>query len=406
MFKNLLLLIASLLLFGNLFAWGVLYIYTGQNLYGEGYRAYKNALYKENQRCQIPHPFFGQLHCDDSALGGEVSGTEPILRVVSPATGQKPVRVLVLGGSVASHLSRNLSSDGKVPQPADYAGMQLTYEHILQRVLNHHFGTNRIEVHNAAMPGGKQPQQLFKLQYLLLLGERYDVVVNVDGFNEIALPFIENQPLGNHTAYPRSYSRLVESAGTAYDTACLDRANRYAAKDSKHPLTEVWRLFYIKSCHRRIEMEKLDSDNPIAHISGFRSSGEEAVISESVAIWRNATQAIAKLADAYDFTYIHVLQPNQYVKGSKPFSEEEKQKYRAYAHYGDPIRKYYARLDFSFWPQPEHALLLDLRDIFHKHPETLYRDACCHLNNYGMALLAEEIAKQAEPVFEEALNEP
>lgn len=405
MLKNLLLLVVSLLLFGNLFAYGALYIYTGENPYGEGYRTYKKALHKENQeRCQIPHPYFGQLHCQDVPLGGEISKNEPVLRMVSPAIGKKPVRVLVLGGSVASHLSRNISSNQEMPTPVEYAGMTLTHEHILQQVLSHHFKTNRIEVHNAAMPGGKQPQQLFKLQYLLLLGERYDVVLNVDGFNEIALPLIENQPLGNHVAYPRSYSRLVESVSTAYDTGCLDHANRYATENSRHPLTEVWRFFYIKTCHRRIELEALDATNPIARISRFTPAAEAAVIGESVAIWRNATQAIAKLADAYGFAYIHVLQPNQYVGGSKPLSEEEKRKYTTYAHYGDPIRKHYARLDFSFWLEPGHVRLLDLREVFQDHSETLYRDACCHLNNYGMALFAEEIAEQAKPVFRGALE--
>src|SRR5262249_42955698 len=39
-----------------------------------------------------------------------------------------------------------------------------------------------------AAGGYKQPQQLLTLAYLLAQGARFDVVLNVDGFNEVALP--------------------------------------------------------------------------------------------------------------------------------------------------------------------------------------------------------------------------
>src|SRR4051812_47764082 len=47
-------------------------------------------------------------------------------------------------------------------------------------------GRNVIVV-NMAQGSGKQPQQLFELAYLFAAGQRIDVVVNVDGFNEFAL---------------------------------------------------------------------------------------------------------------------------------------------------------------------------------------------------------------------------
>lgn len=404
MFKNLLLLAFSLLFFGNIFAFGALYIYTGQNMYGNSYAQYKAALEKDKQEiCHIPHPFFGQLNCDDMPANTVISQGEPLLRMASQATTPNPVRVLVLGGSVAGHLSKNISSNKVVPPKVTYQGQKLGHEQILQTVLNRHFNTDRFVVDNAALPGGKQPQQLFKLQYLLMLGERYDIVINVDGFNEIALPLIENRALGNYAAYPRSYSKLV--AGVNRNSECLGRANHYARHTSWHPLSEVAHLAYITWCHREVEVQELDENNPIATASGYEPGTEQAVVAEEVALWQNATQSIAKLAPVYGFTYIHAIQPNQYVAHSKPLSVEEKEKYLAYPHYGTPIRDYYHRLNFDFWPAPEQATLLDLRDIFRNHRETLYRDACCHLNNTGMALLSEAIAQQAEQVFMRELAE-
>lgn len=402
MLKNLLLLAFSLFVFGNIFAFGAVYVYTGQNMYGAGYAQYKARLEKDRQEvCHIPHPFFGQLNCDDMPVNGAISSGEPLLRMESQATAENPVRVLVLGGSVAGHLSKNVSGNAPIPPEITYLGQKLGHEQILQTVLNRHFGTDRFVVDNAALPGGKQPQQLFKLQYLLMLGKRYDMVINVDGFNEIALPLIENRALGNHVAYPRSYSKLVASA--AGSSECLARANHYARHSSWHPLSEVAHLAFITWCHREVEAQGLDATNPIATVSGYQAADEQAVVAEEVALWQNATQAIAKLAPAYGFTYIHVIQPNQYVAESKPLSGEEKEKYLAYTHYGDPIRDYYHLLNFDFWPAPEQATLLDLRDIFRNQPETLYRDACCHLNNTGMALLSEAIAQRAELVFRQEL---
>lgn len=404
MLKNLLLLAFSLFFFGNIFAFGALYIYTRQNMYGEEYAQFKAGLEKDKQEvCHIPHPFFGQLNCDDMPVNQSISQGEPLLRMTSHAATPNPVRVLVLGGSVAGHLSKNVSTNKVIPPEVTYNGQKLGHEQILQTVLNQHFDTDRFVVDNAALPGGKQPQQLFKLHYLLMLGERYDIVINMDGFNEIALPLIENRTLGNHVAYPRSYSKLVASVNS--NSECLMRANHYARHNSWHPLSEVAHLAYIIWCHREVEQQGLDENNPIAAVSGYQDATEQAIVAEEVALWQNATQSIAKLAPVYGFTYIHAIQPNQYVSDSKALSAEEKEKYLAYPHYGTAIRDYYHRLNFDFWPASEQATLLDLRDVFRNQPDTLYRDACCHLNNTGMALLSEAIAQRAEHVFIGKLEE-
>jgi hypothetical protein len=49
----------------------------------------------------------------------------------------------------------------------------------------------------AAIGGYKQPQQLMALNYFTALGGEFDVLVNVDGFNEVALPPLENIPQTN-----------------------------------------------------------------------------------------------------------------------------------------------------------------------------------------------------------------
>ncbi len=64
---------------------------------------------------------------------------------------------------------------------------------------------------NFAKGGYKQPQQLIILAYLLALGARFDVVVNIDGFNEVALPPAENVPLRVNPFYPRKWHLKARS---------------------------------------------------------------------------------------------------------------------------------------------------------------------------------------------------
>lgn len=40
--------------------------------------------------------------------------------------------------------------------------------------------------------GYKQPEQLLVLAYLLSLGQQFDLVINIDGFNEVALGTYNN----------------------------------------------------------------------------------------------------------------------------------------------------------------------------------------------------------------------
>lgn len=58
--------------------------------------------------------------------------------------------------------------------------------------------------------GYKQPQQVISLEYLLMLGGEFDLVINPDGFNEVAL-VSENLVNGSPAFFPRSWARLHDS---------------------------------------------------------------------------------------------------------------------------------------------------------------------------------------------------
>ncbi len=98
---------------------------------------------------------------------------------------------------------------------------------------------------------------------------------------------------------------------------------------------------------------------------------------------------------AHGARYFHFLQPNQYVAGSKPLSDEERAKahdedspYRPVAERGYPLlRQVGAEL------RAAGVWFVDLTEVFSGVGETLYIDTCCHFNAKGNALVSQAIAR-------------
>ena len=67
------------------------------------------------------------------------------------------------------------------------------------------FANREIEWVRLALSGYRQPQQLMTVAYLLALGGKFDVIINIDGFNEVTLHPMENARLGVFYAYPRAW---------------------------------------------------------------------------------------------------------------------------------------------------------------------------------------------------------
>src|SRR5262249_42680254 len=64
-----------------------------------------------------------------------------------------------------------------------------------------------------ALSGYKQPQQLLAVNYLLTLGGQFDILINIDGYNEVVLPVVENAPNHVFAGFPRSWHLRVTEAG-------------------------------------------------------------------------------------------------------------------------------------------------------------------------------------------------
>ena len=257
--------------------------------------------------------------------------------------------------------------------------------------------------------GVKQPQQLMGLQWLLVQGMRIDVLINIDGFNEVALHEVENERAGVAPVYPRNWRMRVsrlDMADVLGERAYLKERRREIARDllasplrASHLRQLVWiaRDRSIRYSIRSLEevLTTFDSEGTEDFVSqGPRRIGStpESRRARMVELWRESSLQLERVCRSNGIEHYHFLQPNQYVEGSKPLSEEEQRDaITEKLSYGTfvprPIRC--SRKPASRWPR--RGWFHDLTAVFADHPESIYVDTCRHVNRLGNQILAEAI---------------
>ncbi len=278
------------------------------------------------------------------------------------------------------------------------------------------FAGRPIEIISLALGGMKQPQQLMTLSYFLSIGCHFDLLINLDGFNEIALPFAENVPFGVAPYFPRSWRTY---AATGFDP---EWAARFAGMQERRNRVEKWRRRLSASPLRRsaavLAVWKAWSEGEAACIAGleeeirhdfrdredltYQESGppeSEAspskVFRASADVWQESSIQMMNLCRTNGIEYFHFLQPNQHLPGSKKLTDWEKRNAVAagtFPHVRAVVEGYPVLLGAG------HALIeagvpfFDLTRLFTDLPQTIYADPCCHFNKEGNDIVAREIA--------------
>jgi hypothetical protein len=272
----------------------------------------------------------------------------------------------------------------------------------------------RVILINLAIPGYKQPQQLMALAWVLSLGAQFDAVVNIDGFNEIALPPAENVRRGVNPFYPRSWDFQVATFDAAFQVAAGEilalrhtRAGRAAAFGRapwRWSMTSslLWeRLDHslastISTRERELLVRKAELKTDY-RVTGprraYRDPGD--MYRDLARYWKRCSEEMYALARGAHVVYIHALQPNQYVPGSKAFNAAERATaFREDDGYGPSVRAAYPLLEAEgAGLGREGVRFLDLTGLFKDERGPIYIDDCCHFNARGNELMAGEIAK-------------
>ena len=202
-----------------------------------------------------------------------------------------------------------------------YKNIEINNNNIFQKTLNEYFLTKDFFVINAAIDGGKQPQQLFKLYYLDLNKFEFDIIINLDGFNELALSLSENYAINDHLIYPRNYSRLVSTFNSDFD--CVKDLNVKVNRFSIIPLIEIYDLYKIRKCHFKLEGQNKNSGTRFSEITNYKKKDFQKSVQISKNIWINSSNKIDEFSNNNEKLYIHVIQPNLYLKDSKILTPSE-----------------------------------------------------------------------------------
>lgn len=115
---------------------------------------------------------------------------------------------------------------------------------------------------------------------------------------------------------------------------------------------------------------------------------------ELVRLWRESSLLMREVCAANGIAYVHALQPNQYVPGSKPLAAHELQvayrsdhPYRALVETGYPLLVAQGRE-----LQSAGVRFVDLTMIFANVPAPIYVDDCCHFGTRGDLIVATRLA--------------
>ncbi len=341
------------------------------------------------------HPFFGYVvdpyrsgsRYAVSSMGFSHAAED---RPLAPPE-QDVVRIAVFGGSVAAGFA--FHARNRMPACLGSQGQQ-------------------IEILNFANGGYKQPQQLHILTDLYARGARFDIVINLDGFNELALSVSENVAAGVLPHFPRRWHERVSNVVSPEKTKLLAElaiAEAQRARWAERLLelklyrspavSLLWRvasdraesgLFDLRNRIR--EIDDLSDQEQIYSIRDGRGSMAEAY-REVSQTWARSSRQMHALTEFNGGRYFHFLQPNQYHIDSKPMSDAEKSiAFIEHHPYRRPIEQGYplliaegARL------AAEGVLFHDLTGMFEEIVAPMYRDACCHLNLVGAEMMIEEI---------------
>lgn len=284
------------------------------------------------------------------------------------------------------------------------------------------FADKELVVVNFALAGHKQPQQVMSLMYALSLGCEFDLLLNIDGFNEVTLYPSDNWAKGIFPLFPRGWhftaaslpdptSRRLLGQMTYYEEEREDWAVRFQGWGSFSP---TWNLiWYLRDrslanraqrCAVALAEHKPDKRLPYAATGPWRYfRSEEELYAELVAIWKRCSLILQRVCQGHGIRYYHFLQPNQYDPGSKELTAEERKKaWQEFHTLRRGAEKGYPRLRLAGQALREEGVRFhDLSRIFVPRKETVYNDPCCHLNQRGNELLAEAIAdvlmETAEP---------
>lgn len=284
------------------------------------------------------------------------------------------------------------------------------------------FANKEIYLLNFGNGGYKQPQQLLILNYMLALGQELDMVINIDGFNEVALSNLNNQSqidvtmpsvqhiqplssLANSNFAPElmSYIVKVQETKKQLKQAIAQEENCQLA------LCYTWRSLRVKQLVRQYQDEVIrydqqrtkqrpgsnNEDDNIVYIAKPNAALDKTAVFERIAAtWYESSITMNQILSSRKIRYFHFIQPNQYYPTNRVFTEDEKRiAISKDSPYAEGVKQGYPVLLSKLESlRKANVNAFSGVNILDNAQETVYKDGCCHYNSVGEEILAEFMA--------------
>ena len=263
--------------------------------------------------------------------------------------------------------------------------------------------------------GYKQPQQLLALTYFLSIGQEFDLVINIDGFNEVALASInEQRGLDISMPSPMHMEGLVNLIDRS--TLTPERLRSMAAiqeyRERLDALVNRLRDTRFASMHvlldRDYERTKVLYYTELGRLSNLPGSSADAsmirvtpkvmardgqtLFADIASQWVQSSLMMNTMLGDRGVPYFHFLQPNQYFT-TRRFDEAER---RTALNAGSPFKggaeQGYPALIAASRELATKERFFNAVGIFDQEPSPMYLDDCCHYTLAGNRRLADFVS--------------
>lgn len=264
---------------------------------------------------------------------------------------------------------------------------------------------------NFAKEAYRQPQQIAAFNYFTLQGQKFDLVININGYNELTSAWF-NLKSGTDIALPSvnlmmEFARLTTADAISASTASRLLAKQLNERAYQQSLASLWLLTLATS--KALPLLTMDSTNNAADSFSYiqdenllfiptgHVQQDKEVIAEAYTQYQiQSSVLMAAAVQATGASYLEILQPNQYVSTNRKFSESEREIaiFEPTPYDGVIDTAYRALRERSKQP-PLSNHFVDASFVLDDIEEHAYADNCCHLTIRGRELLSRDIAKHA-----------
>lgn len=284
----------------------------------------------------------------------------------------------IFGGSVAESLANQMSGSTKL------------------KSLDAHFG-KKIVILNMALSAGKQPQQYFISSYF---SNTIDLAINLDGLNEITSTNYPQRPLGHPEILSGQLINNDKNLQKVYFNRLLGKIILNFGEITKNSILKHSNTLFVvyKYLVRYKEKNKNDlfGEDAISNTEGLkrwynnRMISKKQLNSNKINHWLQYILMQKRMLSGLGKESIFILQPNLWVKNSKPFSEKELT-LKEVSPFSSSIDINKSYIEMTRLIKSQNIKINNLSNIFDKTLATVYKDNCCHLNKFGNKLLIQEI---------------